>query len=51
MKSRQFDLNSPMFDQGSKRSRAINRRTDSRARIECIPIPLTMTSAARGRVL
>jgi hypothetical protein len=40
-----------MLDQGSKRSSAINCATDSRARIKCISVPLTMTSAARGRVL
>lgn len=39
------------FIQGSTRSGAINCATDSRARIKCISVPLTMTSAARGRVL
>lgn len=36
---------------GSKRSGAINCATDSRSRIKCISVPLTITSAARGRVL
>ena len=37
--------------QGSRRSGAINCATDSLSRIRCISAPLTITSAARGRVL
>jgi len=39
------------LSQGNQRSGAINCGTDSRARIKCISVPLTMTSSARGRVL